>query len=187
MAEVVTELLRRVSSGDRKALDELVPLVYQELHRIAQGYLHREPPGYTLQPTSLIHEAYIRMVKQAHPRYASRAHFFGVAARIMRQILVDHARSRRAAKRGGGGGEPLDETLEFASQRPVAIFALNEALERLAGLDQRKASLVEIRFFGGMTAEEIAECATMRVHTVRRELRLAQAWLHKELSRESRG
>ena len=177
----VTELLKRVSTGDRTALDELMPFVYRELHQIARGYLGRESPQQTLQPTSLIHEAYLRMVEQSHPEYCSRSHFYGVAARVMRQILVDHARARRAAKRGGGETIPFIDTLEVASDGPVAVLELDEALHRLANVDPRKASLIEMRFFAGMTAEEIGESATIPVYTVRRELRLAQAWLHKEL------
>lgn len=156
-----------------------MPFVYRELHQIARGYLGREAPQHTLQPTSLIHEAYLRMVEQSHPDYSSRAHFYGVAARVMRQILVDHA--RHAAKRGGGEAIPFTDSLEIVSDRPVAVLELDEALHRLANVDLRKANLVEMRFFAGMTAEEIGECATIPVHTVRRELRLAQAWLHKEL------
>ena len=182
MMNPVTELLNRLNSGDRGALDELIPLVYQELHKIAEGYFRRETPGHTLQPTSLIHEAYLRLVKQPHPEYQSRAHFYGVAARVMRQILVDHARSRRAAKRGAGETISLGENPDVASSAPVGVLAIDEALERLAGIDKGKVDLVEMRFFGGMTAEEIAECSAMPVHTVRRQLRLAQAWLHKELN-----
>jgi RNA polymerase sigma-70 factor, ECF subfamily len=177
----VTELLKRVSTGDRNALDTLMPFVYRELHKIAKGYLGRELQQHTLQPTSLIHEAYMRMVDQSHPDYSSRAHFYGVAARLMRQILVDHARARQAAKRGGGEAIPLTDSLDIASQRPIAVLELDEALHRLAEVDARKASLIEMRFFAGMTAEEIGESATIPVYTVRRELRLAQAWLHKEL------
>ena len=177
----ITELLTRVSSGDRSALDELMPLVYRELHKIARGYLGRELPQHTLQPTSLIHEAYMRMVEQSHPDYSCRAHFYGVAARVMRQILVDHARARQAAKRGGGEATPFTDGLDLASDRPVAMLELDEALDRLANVDPCKARLIEMRFFAGMTAEEIGESAAMPVHTVRRELRLAQAWLHKEL------
>jgi RNA polymerase sigma factor (TIGR02999 family) len=181
MEEPITELLTRVSSGDRNALDELMPFVYRELHKIARGYLGREMPQNTLQPTSLIHEAYMRMVEQSHPDYSSRAHFYGVAARVMRQILVDHARARQAAKRSGGEAIPFTNTLDVASDRPVAVLELDEALHRLAKVDPRKARLVEMRFFAGMTAEEIGESDTIPVYTVRRELRLAQAWLNKEL------
>lgn len=179
----VTKLLQRVSAGDRSALDELMPVVYRELHQIARGYLGRELAQLTLQPTSLINEAYLRMVEQSHPDYSNRAHFYGVAARVMRQILVDHARARHAAKRSGGEAIPFTDTLDVASERPVAVLELDEALTRLANVDLRKANLIEMRFFAGMTAEEIGECATIPVHTVRRELRLAQAWLHKELSK----
>ncbi len=180
MAESVTALLKQLGSGDRGVLDELMPLVYHELHKIAGGYLHREMN--TLQPTSLIHEAYLRMVDQAHPDYASRTHFYGVAARIMRQILVDHARARQALKRGGDEADlPLTDSLEFPG-RPVLVIALDEALDRLNAIDERKAQFVEMRFFAGMTAEEISECSDIPPYTVRRELRLAQAWLHKELA-----
>ena len=182
MTNPVTELLKRLNGGDRSALDELIPLVYRELHKIAEGYFRRESPGHTLQPTSLIHEAYLRLVQQPHPEYQNRAHFYGVAARVMRQILVDHARSTRAAKRGGGETISLRENPDAASDDPVEVLAIDEALERLAGVDRRKVDQVEMRFFGGMTAEEIAECSALPVHTVRRQLRLAQAWLHKELN-----
>jgi RNA polymerase sigma-70 factor, ECF subfamily len=178
----VTLLLQRLGSGDKTALDEIVPLVYQELRRIARGYLSREPAGHTLQPTALIHEAYLRMVQQSHPGYSSRTHFYGVCARIMRQILVDHARRRNAKKRGVGGDIPFLETLQPSFGRPLEIVALDQALDRLSSIDHRKSTLVEMRFFGGMTAEEIAEYVSIPVHTVRRELRIAQAWLRKELT-----
>jgi RNA polymerase sigma-70 factor (ECF subfamily) len=182
VAESVTALLKQLGRGERTVLDELVPLVYQELHQIAAGYLRRETPGQTLQPTSLIHEAYLRLVEQSHPDYTSRAHFYGVAARVMRQILVDHARARQALKRGGEESSvPLPDTLEFP-ERPVLVVALDEALDRLTAADERKARFVEMRFFAGMTAEEISECSGLPAYTVRRELRLAQAWLHKELA-----
>ena len=182
MAQSVTALLKQLGKGDRAVLDELVPLVYHELHQIAEGYLRREAPGHTLQPTSLIHEAYLRLVEQSHPDYTSRAHFYGVAARVMRQILVDHARVRQALKRGGEEANvPLSDTLQLP-ERPVLVVALDEALDRLMAVDERKARLVEMRFFAGMTAEEISECSDIPPYTVRRELRLAQAWLHKELA-----
>lgn len=182
MKEPVTELLKRLSDGDRTALDDLIPVVYRELHSIAQGYLWREDPGHTLQPTSLIHEAYLRLVQQSHPNYMSRAHFYGVAARIMRQILVDHARTRQAAKRGGGEKISLWDAADSRSNRVLEVMALDQALNRLAGIDERKAQLVEMRFFGGMTAEEIGESLGLGPQSVRRELRLAQAWLHREVS-----
>lgn len=177
----VTQLLKRLGSGDKSALDEVFPLVYQELRKIARGYLQRESAGHTLQATELIHEAYVRMVRQSHPDYVSRAHFYGISARIMRQILVDHARRRQAKKRVGEQ-KPHSETLPFAGERPVDILALDRALDHLSVVDGRKSSLVEMRFFAGMTAEEISEAASLPVHTVRRELQIAQAWLHKELS-----
>jgi RNA polymerase sigma-70 factor, ECF subfamily len=177
----VTLLLKRLGNGEKSALDEVFPLVYTELRKIARGYLNRESAGLTLQPTELIHEAYVRMVRQSHPDYVSRAHFYGVSARIMRQILVDHARRRQASKRGGDG-TVLPETLQFSAERPVDILALDRALDSLSSIDDLKSKLVEMRFFGGMTAEEIAQCQSIPVHTVRRELRIAQAWLHKELS-----
>lgn len=180
----VTQLLKRLGSGDKTALDEIIPLVYQELRQIARGYLSHEPAGHTLQPTALIHEAYLRMVEQSHPSYSSRAHFYGVSARIMRQILVDHARRRQAKKRGANRAIPFSDTLQASSGPPADIVALDEALGRLASIDNRKSTLVEMCFFGGMTAEEIAESVGIPVHTVRRELRIAQAWLHKELTNE---
>jgi len=178
----VTLLLKRLGRGDKAALDEIIPLVYAELRRIAQGYLRREFSGGTLQPTALIHEAYLRMVRQSHPDYASRAHFYGISARIMRQILVDHARGRRAQKRASEETTVLSESLEVSGKQPLGVIVLDEAINRLSAIDERKSTLVEMRFFGGMTAEEIAECASIPVHTVRRELRIAQAWLRKELS-----
>jgi RNA polymerase sigma-70 factor, ECF subfamily len=177
----ITLLLDRLSGGDKAALDEIFPLVYQELHQIARGYLNRELAVQTLQPTELINEAYLRLNRQSHPDYAGRAHFYGISARIMRQILVDHARRRQAKKRGSA--EPLlTEVTPAAAERPVSVLALDEALGRLAATQGRKSTFIEMRFFGGMTAEEIAVCAELPVQTVRRELRVAQAWLHKELS-----
>src|SRR5579859_3583436 len=183
MQEPVTALLKRLSDGDRGVLDDLIPIVYRELHNIAQGYMFRELPGHTLQPTSLIHEAYLRLVQQSHPSYASRAHFFGVAARIMRQILVDHARSRQAAKRDGGEKITLKDAGDSESGGGLLdVMALDQALNRLSAVDERKAQLVEMRFFGGMTTAEIGESLNLEPHTVRRELRLAQAWLHREVT-----
>jgi len=178
----VTQLLKRLSGGGKSALDEVIPFVYQELRQIARGYLRWEAPGRTLQPTALIHEAYLRMVRQPHPDYAGRTHFYGISARIMRQVLVDHARRRQAQKRSSGGMSPLSEPVQLPSESPVDLVALDRALERLSSIDNRKSNLVEMRFFAGMTAQEIADRESIPVHTVRRELRIAQAWLHKELS-----
>jgi RNA polymerase sigma-70 factor (ECF subfamily) len=179
--ESVTLLLSRMGRGDRGAFDRLVPLVYQELHRIAEAYLRRELNNHTLQPTALINEAYLRLAIRGAPDYENRTHFYAVAARVMRQILVDHARSRRAAKRGSELKVALDERFDFAPERDRIVIALDDALEVLAGEDDRKARLVEMRFFAGMTAEEIAECLGTQVHIVRRELRVAQAWLRREM------
>ncbi len=182
MAEI-TELLTKLNAGDKSVLDSLIPLVYKELHNIARGYLLREAPGHTLQPTSLIHEAYLRMVKQAHPEYPSRASFYGVAARVMRQILVDHARSRQADKRDGGEKVQVTDVLDYTDDRSAAVLAVNDALDRLATEDELKSRMVEMRFFGGMTAEEISSCVNVPVHTVHRQLRMAQAWLRKEVTK----
>src|SRR5215468_1653602 len=179
--ESITLLLARVNNGDRKALDHLVPLVYQELHRIAEGYLRRESQHHTLQPTALIHEAYLRLAEYGGADYQNRKHFFAVAARVMRQILVDHARARQAAKRGAGLTVSLSAGSDFAPERDRIVISLDDALNALASEDDGKARLVEMRFFGGMTAEEIADCVEAPVHVVRRELRSAQAWLRREI------
>jgi RNA polymerase sigma factor (TIGR02999 family) len=181
----VTELLNNVKKGDRISVDQLVPLIYAELRRIAAGCLRKERSGHTLQPTALVHEAYIRLTDQSQPDYQSRAHFFGIAAQVMRQILVDHARSRNAAKRGGGVEKiPLDlENLSLSTERPEQLLALEDAMQALTRFDPDKARLVEMRFFGGLTAEESAEIVGLPVQVVRRELRVAQAWLKRELDR----
>ena len=184
MQASVTSLIARLREGDRSALDQLMPIVYSELHKIATGYLKDESGPQTLQPTALVHEAYIRLLGADHPDYANRAHFFGVAANLMRQILVDHARARQAAKRGGGAITlVIDDRMDGAPAREPAVVALDDALKALARTDENKARLVELRFFGGMTAEEIAEFLPDSVHSVRREMRLAIAWLHREVTR----
>lgn len=183
-SQPVTQLLRRLKDGDKNALDSLVPLVYSELRRMADGCLRRERPGHTLQPTALVHEAYMRLVGQDQPDYQSRAHFYGVAAQVMRQILVDHARRRTAAKRGGGARTvPLEEAAGMVGERDDVIVALDEALSTLEKQDPEKAKLIEMRFFGGLTAEESAEVLGVPVQTVRRQLRVAQAWLQREVDR----
>jgi len=180
----VTGLIAQLQNGDRGALDQLVPIVYTELHKIAEGYLGDERRrSHTLQPTALVHEAYLWLLGIHHPDYKNRAHFYGVAAGIMRQILVDHARSRHAAKRGGQALTlVLDEKLDAAPRRESTVVALDDALTSLAAVDGKKAQLVELRFFGGMTAEEIAEFLPDSVHRVRHEMRLALAWLHREVA-----
>ena len=177
----VTLLLERLRGGDRDALADLIPVVYAHLHRIAEGHLRHERAEHTLQATSLVNEAYIRLVGLDRPDFQDRAHFFGVASRVMRQILVDHARARGAAKRGG---EQVRITVADMSSagRPESILALDDALTRLAEAEPQKAQFVEMRFFGGMSAEEIAEATGSNVHTVRRHLRVAQAWLHREIA-----
>lgn len=178
--EAITELLARVRSGDRAALDQLTPLVYDQLRRIAQGCIRGENPGHTLQATSLVHEAWLRLAGNAHPDYQDRAHFFGVAARLMRQILVDHARALKAAKRGGGKIQ-LDLKMDLPGDRQdLTILAVHEALDRLALESPRKAQFIEMRFFAGMSIEEIAECTGIPKPTVYREVRVAQAWLFRE-------
>ena len=177
----ITVLLSRLSGGDREAFDQLIPLVYQELHRIAEGYVRRESRNHTLQPTALIHEAYLRLVESSGAGYQNRSHFFGVAARVMRQILVDHARARQAAKRGVAVRVAFEPRFDFAPERDRIVMDLDDALSTLSRDDSGKARLVEMRFFGGMTAEEIAECVHAPVHIVRRELRAAQAWLRRAI------
>jgi RNA polymerase sigma factor (TIGR02999 family) len=180
----ITALLQEFASGDKSALDRLVPLIYPELKRLARGFMRNEHPGHTLQPTALVHEAYVRLVRQEQPDYRSRAHFMGVSAQIMRQILIDHARTRDAEKRGGGAAKlPLDMAAAVPVGQPSTIIAIDEALGRLSQTDPLKARLIEMRFFGGMTAEESAEVLKLPVSEVRRHLRVGQAWLQRELER----
>jgi len=154
----VTRLLIRLTDGDDGALGELLPLVYAELRRLAAGYLRRERPGHTLQPTALVNEAYLRLVDQMQVRWQNRAHFLGVAAQMMRRILVDHARGQRAEKRGGDMQIlSLDENIDVSGERAADLVALDEALKRLAELDPQKSRIVELRFFGGLSVEETAE------------------------------
>jgi RNA polymerase sigma factor (TIGR02999 family) len=182
----VTEFLQRFAEGDKSALDHVIPLVYTELQKLAGGYLRNERPGHTLQPTALVHEAYARLVKQAQPDYRSRAHFMGVAAQVMRQILIDHARRRNAAKRGAGEANfSVEQEGEIPVGRPSILIAIDDALDELGRQDALKAKLVEMRFFGGLTAEESAEVTGLEVTEVRRHLRVAQAWLQRELDRTS--
>lgn len=180
----VTQLLIDWRKGDQGAFDQLAPLIYQELHKIAGGYLSRERSGHTIQPTALIHEAYLRLVAQQMPEWQNRKHFFGVAAQLMRQILVDHARSHATSKRGAGEQNlPLEEALVYSTERPGDLVALDDALTGLAAFDQRKSRMVELRFFGGLSLEETAEVVGVSVPTVVREMRLAQAWLHREMAK----
>jgi RNA polymerase sigma-70 factor (ECF subfamily) len=179
-AGAITTLLTRLNVGEREVFEDLVPLVYHELRRIAQAYLRRESRNHTLQPTALIHEAYLRLA-ESRTAYENRQHFYAIAARVMRQILVDHARSRAAAKRGPGITVALDPSCDFAPERDRVLISLDDALTALAQEDEWKARLVEMRFFGGMTAEEISRCVGAPVHIVRRDLRSAQIRLRQEI------
>jgi len=181
--EEVTLLLLAWSNGDQAALDKLVPLVYEELHRLAHRYISRERPGNTLQTTALAHEAYLRLVDGKSVHWQNRAHFFAVAAQTMRRILVDLARSRHNLKCGGGAQQiSLDGVLVALPERSVDLLALDEALGRLAALNQRQSQVVELRYFGGLTDEEVAEVIKISPRTVRSDWRLAKAWLYRELS-----
>lgn len=183
--EDVTSLLIASSNGDQEALNRLLPLVYDELRRLANRYLHRERVDHTLQPTALVHEAYLRLIDQK-VTWANRAHFFGVAAEMMRRILIDHARTRQAAKRGSGGMKiSLDDILEISDERAADLIALDEALKALAEFDQQKARVVELRYFGGLSIEETAEVMGVGTATITRQWRLAKAWLYHELSNQS--
>lgn len=180
----VTELLVRWRGGDKAALDDLLPLVYSELRRIARHYLNQERSDHTLQSTALVHEAYVRLAKQQLPEWQNRAHFFAVAAQLMRQILVDHARGHRASKRGGDAYKiALNEAEERAQPVDVDIVALDDALKTLADLDVQQSRVVELKFFGGLSIEETAEVLGISASTVKRDWITARAWLHRELER----
>lgn len=182
----ITQLLLAWSDGDRAALDELTPLVYRELKKIAEGYLRRERSEHTLQPTALAHEAYLKLIDQQRVRWQNRAHFYGIAAQAMRRILVDHARARRAEKRGGEGAMvSLDEAVDVSDQQAGQLLALDEALKSLAAFAPQKSRIVELRYFGGLTLEETAEVLGVSRATVIREWRLAKAWLYGELNKGS--
>jgi RNA polymerase sigma factor (TIGR02999 family) len=168
------------SGGDRSALDQLIPLVYRELRRLAAVYIRQERTGHTLQPTALVHEAYLRLVKQSEVESQSRAKFFAIAANLMRQILINHAKRAHAGKRGGGRKEQLHESAAIV-QPGVDLLALNEALEKLAALDPRKSRIVELRFFGGLTEDQIAEVLDVSPITVKRDWRAARAVLRNQL------
>jgi len=181
----ITQLLIKWRNGDQAALDELAPLVYSELRRLARHYLRAERPGHTLQPSDLVHEAYLRLVDEKDIDWQNRAHFFGVAAVRMRHILVERARSRRAAKRGGGEYRlTLSEADRLTDKRDVNLLALDEALRRLEALDPQKSRVVELRYFGGLTIEETAEAMKISPATVKRDWSMARAWLRSEISNE---
>jgi RNA polymerase sigma-70 factor, ECF subfamily len=179
----VTQLLVDWSNGDQAALDQLLPLVQDELRRLASSYMRHERPGHTLQTSALINEAYFRLIDQKSVHWRNRAHFFGVAAQLMRRILIDHARSHCTAKRGGDAKHvSFDETALISKEKSIELLALDEALERLAAFDPRKARIVELRFFGGLNLEETAEALGVSSPTVQREWRAGRAWLRRMLS-----
>jgi RNA polymerase sigma-70 factor (ECF subfamily) len=181
----VTELLIDWSEGDEAAFERLVPLVYDELRRLARARLRRERPGHLLQTTALAHEAYLRLIDQGQVRWQNRAHFFAIAAQQMRRILVDHARRKAAAKRGGPVESISLAEIPGSPARHVDLVALDDALSRMAALDERQSRVVELRCFGGLTAEETAEVLGISTRTVRREWTLAKAWLYQQISSEA--
>lgn len=179
----ITELLRRAASGDRIAEDELVPKVYNHLRRVASVYLSKERQDHSLQATALVHEAYIRIFGKNEPHFNDRSHFFRVAAQVMRNILVDHARGKKTTKRGGESIRvPLDEVITISDDQSQLVLQVDEALARLEQLDKRQAKIVELRFFAGLTEDEIAEVLGVSSRTVKRDWVVARAWLHGELT-----
>ena len=181
----VTQLLQDFTRGDPVAGDKLIPLVYQELKRQAQRQLHRERIGHTLQPTALVHEAFLRLVGQRRANWKNRAHFFGVAAQLMRRILIDYARGRQRFKRGGDQQRvPLEETHLVSEEQSKEWIALDEALHRLTEMDERQSRIVELRVFGGLTTDETAEVLDISASTVLREWNVAKVWLHREIRLE---
>lgn len=179
----VTQLLIAWSNGDERSLELLLPIVYQELRRLAQHYIQQERPDHTLQATALVHEAFLRLIDTKNVRWQNRAHFFGVAARTMRHILVDIARQRRAQKRGGGNKVSLDEAFVVPCEtEDMNLVALDEALTELADIDAQQSRIIELRYFAGLTIEETAEVLRISPATVKREWSMARAWLHRELT-----
>lgn len=182
----ITEQLIAWSKGDDAALEQLIPAVYQELRRMADHYLRGEDSGHSLQPTTLVHEAYLRLIDQTKVEWQNRAHFFGVAAQMMRRILIDHAKAKHRVKRGGTAVKVmLDENVNFTQERASELLALDDALESLARMDERKSRIVELRYFGGLTVEETAEVLGISDKTVMRDWNLAKAWLYRELTSDS--
>ncbi len=180
----LTQLLIDWSNGNRAALDRLMPLIDEELRRLAHRYMRQERAGHTLQTTALVNEAFLRLVNRKNLQWQNRAHFFGIAAQLMRTILVDHARSHASAKRGGGAKKlELNEALVVSQQKASEVIALDEALKQLALIDPRQSRIVELRFFGGLTVEETAEVLQLAPVTIKREWSTAKAWLHRELAK----
>jgi RNA polymerase sigma-70 factor (ECF subfamily) len=187
MSDQITRLLQRVREGERGALDELMPLVYAELRRIASAFMKRQRPGHTLQPTALVNEAFIKLFQGAEPHFVDRAHFLALMSRVMRQVLVDHARGHDAAKRGGREARvPWDTDIVISAEdgsQHVKMLDLHRALEALQREHPSAAEVVEMHYFGGMTAEDAAMATGRSVHIVRHEIRVARAWLRRELAR----
>src|SRR5208282_334364 len=185
--EDVTVLLAQLTKGNEEAGSKLIPLVYSELRRLAGGYMRHERPDHTLQPTALVHEAYLRLIGQREVQWQNRAHFFGVAAQLMRRILLNHARAHKTEKRGGHEVKiPLDQALVFTEAKSPDLLALDEALTRLTELDARQGRVVEMRFFGGLSEEEAAEVLGVSSRTVKRDWEVARAWLHNEMRKGER-
>ena len=178
----ITGLLIDWRGGNKAALDNLTPLIYQELRKLASAYMRRERTDHTLQPTALINEAYVRMVDRTVPHFNSRTHFFGVAARIMRQVLVDFARTHQAAKRGDGLKSPFEDAMAIAAPPTAALVEVNDALDRLAAVNERQARVIELRYFGGLSRNEIAEALDISLARVKRDLTEAEAWLQSALN-----
>jgi RNA polymerase sigma factor (TIGR02999 family) len=186
MSADVTQLLADWSQGKEQAFEQLAPVVYDELRRLAARYLRRERSNHTLQPTALVHEAYLRLIDQSRIEWQNRAHFFGVAAQMIRRILVDHARAHQAAKRGAGVAHfAIDDAFDAAAPRDLDLVALDDALGTLATLDPQQSRVIELRFFGGLSIEETAAVLDVSPATVKREWAAARAWLYRELSRDS--
>ena len=183
--ELITRLLHDLSAGQKEAFDELIPLVYDQLRKLAANCLYAERPGHTLAATALVHEAYVKLVA-SDVDFQDRVHFYAVAARVMRRILVDHARANHRQKRGSGAEKvPLDEAFMVGRDAPDAVVELDDVLRRMEAQDARKGQVIEMLFFGGMTYEETASALNMSPATVHRELRMAKAWLHRELTQSS--
>jgi RNA polymerase sigma factor (TIGR02999 family) len=181
----ITEMLRQWSGGKTEVMDDLLPLIYDELRRRAAAYLRRERPNHTLQPTALVHEAYLRLIDQRQDNWASRDHFFAIAAQAMRRILVDHARGRHRQKRGGSNEDlPLEDALlAAADESNVDLIALDEAMKKLAKLDSQQERIVELRYFGGLSLDEAANALSISRATAARDWQVAKAWLHREMTR----
>jgi RNA polymerase sigma factor (TIGR02999 family) len=183
----ITRLLQAWSTGDGQALEKLTPLIYEQLHRAAQRYMVNERPGHTLQATALVHEVYLRLVDCERMDWQNRAHFFAVSAQLMRRILIDFARSRNYQKRGGGAAAvSLDEALIVSSEPDINLLTLDDALKALSAVDARKSKVVELKFFGGLSVEEIAEVLKVSTETVVRDWRISKSWLLREMGGETR-